>query len=99
MPEEASFSYAKIEIGPLRADPDGTSDTFMFAEMRMPEKEHVLTAVQHTADGKVYADPVTFTATVSAPSSSMDDGLLLPAVQDHGLLLPAVQDYGLLLPA
>ena len=38
-------------------------------------------------------------AKTPGPDDSLDDGLLLPAVQDHGLLLPAVQDEGLLLPA
>ena len=77
MTEQVSYNFAKIEIEPTKPGKDGAGDTFMFAEMRMPEKEYVLTAAEHTADAKVYAKPLTFTATVSADYSDPDDGFVL----------------------
>ena len=75
MPEQVSFHYDKVDIS---GGKDSARDGFMFAERQMPEKEYVLTAIEHPAtDAGVYAKPVTFTAQVSFDHFDAHDGFAL----------------------
>jgi len=75
MSEPVSINFTKCEMDPPT---DRTSNTFMFAEVRIADGEHVLTRVQHTAiDTSLPAEPVTFTFTVSVDCLNPDDGFVL----------------------